>query len=296
LTPVVLDMSEVLPAKFVDLHLTVGHDGVHGDKGVKVGGTSGSSRDDTEFEGGLSIIVVDEVHLLAVSGAINVTTGIEFKDIVIIGIRVPSVLLTTVTNVGVSTTISVLIGNCTDTKTRHSIGGFQSVALGISTENLSRETVLIILHHASLGELTSKETDVAGSGGGDTFLNHGSHSSALPSSLEGFNFVFARGRDKQAGPGHGKQVARTTITQVGVHQKVAVLVPVPLADLVPGIDVEVDVIVGFILIGSITIDFSLISEVVDTVRDGFLARFTSDLLKTRSFTGGGSRRTVHISV
>jgi len=141
---------------------------------------------------------------------------------------------------GVGTTIGMLSSKAIDT------------CLGISTKDFTGVTVGIILHKARLLNSSGFDISVAVR---TSEVEHESSGASNPSSLK-FGYRATEGFDKYR--------------EVIINQDTAIAIPSLRRRLEASMDIMFNPIV-------ITINGSLEAEVVYTVRNGFLARLTSDV-------------------
>jgi hypothetical protein len=190
-----------------------------------------------KFEFTLAVVLVDEVK--PVTGIVKV---------VVIGIRVPCVLVASVTSMGLSS--SPVVGDV--------VGSVES-GLDTSTVNLSRVSEIVVLGKTELGDQLRTEDGTASG------ITDGIHESLSPPPESAL----------QSGDGLAHALNKHLTTVVSVNKLVtdsAVSVP----SLLGGVETSVGVHADFVVI---IVNVSLETDVVDTVGSGLLARLTSQVLK-----------------
>ena len=222
-----VDVSRPMPANTSGLVLAEGRGS--GDVGLQNEVVS-SNVGKLEFT--LAIVLVDEIHSV---------TGI--MKIVVIGIRVPCVLVTAVTSMGLSTSpvVSDVVG-------LHTLLGTGAINLGGIPED-------IVLGQAELGDKLGTEDGTASR---ITDIIHKSLSPPPKSTLQSSNRLpLAFNKHLTTVVTVNKSVTDSAITVPGLFR---------------GVETSVEVVSDFVVI---VIDLSLETNVVDTVGSGLLARLTS---------------------
>lgn len=196
-----------------------------------------SAQNLSGLEGVLLVVGVDEVQTVA--GLFNV---------VIVGVRVPGVLVAAVTGVGASSTDGITAEG-------------RLASLGNGAETLSGETVVVVLHEAVLGDVVGTEVNVAG--------------------------VTAGGLDHSAGDSGDSTLQVSDRAAHGLNHVVLVLINEKTAEAVPsvraGSETTEEVLSDFVVI--LIINLSLETVLVDTVGDGLFARLAGLVLaRARTLT------------
>lgn len=194
-----------------------------------------SAQNLSGLEGVLLVVGVDEVHAVA-----------RLLNVVIVGVRVPSVLVAAPASVSAGTTDGMTLDG-------------RLARLGDGAERLSGVTESIILDEAVLGNVLGTEVNVAGV------------------TASGDNLSTGDGGDGTLQRGVGAAHRLDEVVTVLIDEKTAETVP----SILRGLETTVEVGSDFIVI--LIINSPLETVLVDTVRDSLLARLAGFVL-TRTRT------------